>query len=53
MLKTIFNVDKTIISNFMVLNGVKSFKEIERDLVFGLKNRLFESGNMIISVLHD
>ena len=38
-------------SNTMVLNGVKCFTEIERDLVYGLKNRLFKSDTFYITFL--
>ena len=47
--ETILSVDKNIMSNVMERNLL--LKEIERDLVFGFKNSLSESGNMIISVL--
>ena len=45
-----FNVDKISMCNAMVLIGITYFKEAESDLVFGFKNRLFKSGNMVISV---
>ena len=53
MFRQFVNVDATITSNAMILNGVtcKSFKEIERDLVFGFKKSVVESGKMIIIVL--
>ena len=38
-------------SNTIVLNGAKSFKEIEWDLVYGFRNRLFKSDNINIKVL--
>ena len=44
-------VDSNIMSNTMVLNGVKYFKEIELDLVHGFKNKLFQSNNINIKVL--
>ena len=45
------NVDKNIMYNVMLLNGVKSFKEIERDLLFAFKNIVFKSGNMIMQCI--
>ena len=45
------SVDRNIMSNTMVLNYVKSFKEIEQDLVYGFKNRLLKSDNINIKVL--
>ncbi len=37
----------------MVLNGVKPFKKIERELVFSFRSRLFNSENTITTVLID
>ena len=51
MYRQFVNVDKTIMSYVMVLNELKSFDEIGRYLVFGFKNRLFESRNIVLSVL--
>ena len=45
------SVDRNIMSNTMVVNRVNTFKEIERDLVYGFKNRLFKSDNINIKVL--
>ena len=41
------SVDRNIMSNTMVLNGVKAFREIERELVYGFKNRLLQSDNSL------
>ncbi len=35
----------------MVLYGVKSFKEIERDLIFSFSSRILSSDNSIINEL--
>ena len=45
------SVDKNIMSKSMVFNGVKTFKEIERNHVYGFRNRLFKSNNINIKVL--
>jgi len=51
--RNLLNINKEEMSNVMVLNGVKSFKEIERDLVFSFRSRLFNSENTITTVLID
>ena len=41
----------TTMSNTRIFNGDKSFKELERDPVYGFKNRIFKSDNINIKVL--
>ena len=45
------SVDRNIMSNVMVVTGVKSFKDIEQNPMYGFKNRLFKPDNINIKVL--
>ena len=51
--RNFLQVDRDSMSLTMVLNNVKSFQEIERNLIYGLKCRLLMSDNQLVCVLVD
>ncbi len=49
--RNFLSVDRSDMTAVMVLYGVKSFKEIERDLIFSFSSRILSSDNSIINEL--
>jgi len=49
--RNFLRVDRSDMTAVMVLYGVKSFKEIERDLVYSFSSRILSSNNSVINEL--
>ena len=48
--RNLMNIDRDAMLNFMVNNSVKSFQEIERTLIYSLRNRVALCENKIVTI---